>query len=358
MNDPSFSASGRVTPVILSGGAGTRLWPLSRRARPKQMLDLTGGGSMLALTAARVADAALFEAPIVVAGADQAEAIEAALPGLGALILEPAPRNTAPAIALAALAAAPADVLLVLPSDHLVRDGAGFAAAVRRALPFARDGWIVTFGMKAERPETGYGYIERGEALAEGVFRAARFVEKPAAATAAAWAAGGAHDWNGGIFLMQAATYLDALAVHAPELAEAAAAAMAGAGRKGGRILPDRAAFCASPAQSIDYAVMEKAERVAVVPAAIGWSDIGSFGALHIVSEQDEDGNVVVGPGLAIDARGCLIRSEGPLVAAIGVEDLIIVATADAVLVVPKGESQRVREAVAALTAEGRDDLL
>jgi len=342
MDDPSSPGSGRITPVILSGGAGTRLWPLSRRARPKQMLDLTGGGSMLALTAARVADAALFAAPVVVAGAGQAEAIEAALPGVGTLILEPAPRNTAPAIALAALAAARDEVLLVLPSDHLVRDGAGFAAAVRRALPFAREGWIVTFGMKAERPETGYGYIERGEALAQGVFEAARFVEKPDAATAQAFVAGGGHDWNAGIFLMRAGTYLEALEAHAPQIFEAVT----------------KGAFAASPAQSIDYAVMEKAERVAVVPAAIGWSDIGSFGALHIVSDQDERGNVVAGPGLAIDARGCLIRSEGPLVAAIGVEDLVIVATADAVLVVPRAESQRVREAVAALEAKGREELL
>jgi len=347
-----------VTPVILSGGAGTRLWPLSRARRPKQMLDLTGGGSMLALTAKRVAEDDLFAPPIVVAGADQADAISAALPGLGALILEPAARNTAPAIALAAHAVPPDALLLVLPSDHLIRDAAGFADAVRRALPLARDGWIVTFGMKAERPETGYGYIERGEKLGEGLFAAARFVEKPDAATAKAWVAGGRHDWNGGIFLMRAGTYLDALALHAPDMAKAAAAAMAGADRAGVRVHPDRAAFAASPAQSIDYAVMEKAERVAVAPAAVGWSDIGSWEALHDVAERDADGNAVAGPGLAIGARGTLIRSEGPLVAAIGVEDLVIVATGDAVLVVPRKASQRVKEAVEALKLAGRSDLL
>jgi mannose-1-phosphate guanylyltransferase len=347
-----------VVPVILSGGAGTRLWPLSRRARPKQMLDLGGGGTMLALTAARVAGDPLFAPPMVVAGADQADAIEAALPEAGALILEPAARNTAPAIALAAHAAAADDVLLVLPSDHLVRDAAGFRAAVRRALPFAKDGWIVTFGMKAERAETGYGYIERGAALGDEVFAAARFVEKPDAETAEAWVAGGAHDWNGGIFLMRAGTYLDALAEHAPDLAAAAAQAMAGAEREGRRIRPDRALFAASPAQSIDYAVMERARKIAVAPVAVGWSDIGSWDALHLVSEADGDGNVVVGPGLAIDAKGALIRSDGPLVAAIGVEDLVIVATSDAVLVVPRAESQRVKDAVEALKAAGRDDLL
>jgi mannose-1-phosphate guanylyltransferase len=354
----SVSPSPRVTPVILSGGAGTRLWPLSRAASPKQMLDLTGGGSMLALTAARVADAGLFAAPILVAGADQAEAIAAQVPGLACLILEPAPRNTAPAIALAALAAGRDDLLLVLPSDHLVRDAAGFGAAVRRALPFAQDGWIVTFGMKAERAETGYGYIERGAALGEGVFAAARFIEKPGPEAAAAFVAGGVHDWNGGIFLMLAATMIDALGRHAPDILKAARAAMAGARRDGKRVHPDAAAFAASPAQSIDYAVMEKAERVAVVPAAIGWSDIGSFAALHLVSDRDGDGNVVAGPALAIDASGCLIRSDGPMVAAIGVADLVIVATRDAVLVVPRAESQRVREAVEALKAKKREDLL
>jgi len=347
-----------VTPVILSGGAGTRLWPLSRRARPKQLLDLTGGGSMLALTAERVTDPALFAAPTVVAGAEQAEAIERALPGLGTLILEPAARNTAPAIALAALAAGWDDLLLVLPSDHLIADAEGFRTAVRRAAPFAAEGWIVTFGMTAERAETGYGYIARGAALGEGVFAAEGFVEKPDAAAAQAYVAGGRHDWNGGIFLFRAGAMLDALASHAPEILRAAEAAMAGATRDGVRVHPDRAAFAASPAQSIDYAVMEKAATVAVVPVSVGWSDIGSFEALHAVSDQDADGNVVVGPGLAVDAQGCLIRSEGPLVAAIGVEDLVIVATADAVLVVPRRQSQKVKDAVEKLRQEGRDQCL
>jgi len=341
--------SERIVPVILSGGAGTRLWPLSRAARPKQMLDLTGDGSMLALTAARVADQGAFAAPVLVAAADQAEAIEAALPGLGMLILEPVARNTAPAIALAVLAAAPDALLLVLPSDHLIRDATGFRAAVLRAAPLAADGWIVTFGMKPERAEAGYGYVERGAPLGEGLFEAARFVEKPDAATAAAFVAGGAHDWNGGIFLFRAETMRAALAVHAPDILRAAEAAIAGATRAGARLLPEPAAFAASPAQSIDYAVMEKAERIAVAPVAVGWSDIGSFEALHNVSAQDGAGNVVVGPGLALDAQGCLIRSEGPLIAAIGVEDLVIVATAEAVLVVPRAQSQRVREAVEAL---------
>jgi len=345
-----------IIPVILSGGSGTRLWPLSRGARPKQMLDLLGAGSMLAVTAGRVADAGLFSAPVLVAAPGHAEAIEAALPGLGGLILEPEAKNTAPAIALAALAAAADDVLLVLPSDHLIADVAGFRDAVRRALPFAEQGWLVTFGMRAERGETGYGYIERGPALGEGVHQAVRFVEKPDAATAGRFAAGGRHDWNGGIFLIRAGAYLDALAEHAPGIAGAAKAAMAGARREGRRLHPDAAAFAASPSQSIDYAVMEQAARVAVVPCAIGWSDVGSWEALHQVAARDEAGNAIAGDVLALGASNCLIRSEGPLVAAIGVEDLVVIATADAVLIVPRAQSQRVKEAVEALKEKGRGE--
>ncbi|TMJ20145.1 MAG: mannose-1-phosphate guanylyltransferase/mannose-6-phosphate isomerase [Alphaproteobacteria bacterium] len=344
-----------IIPVILSGGSGTRLWPLSRAGQPKQMLDLTGAGSMLGMTAERVADPGLFAAPWVVAGTSQADAIEGALPALGSLILEPAARNTAPAIALAALAAAPDDLLLILPSDHLIADAAGFRAAAERAAPFAREGWIVTFGMKPERAETGYGYIERGAALGAGVHQAARFVEKPDAATAEAYVESGRHDWNGGIFLMRAGAYLEALEAHAPDIASAARAAMDGARREGARIYPEEAAFARSPAISIDYAVMEKAGKVAVAPVAVGWSDVGSWEALMEVSASDAEGNALSGDVVALGASGCLIRSEGPLVAAIGVEDLVIVATADSVLIVPKAQSQRVKEVVEALREKGRD---
>jgi len=293
---------------------------------------------------------------VVVAGAAQADAIEAALPGLGSLILEPAARNTAPAIALAALAADEDDILLILPSDHQIGDPAGFRAAVARALQFARDGWLVTFGMKAERGETGYGYIERGPALGEGVHQAVRFVEKPDAATAGRYAAGGRHDWNGGIFLMRAGTFLDSLRAHAPRIAKAAKAAMTLARRKGRRILPDAAAFAASPSLSIDYAVMEKADKVAIMPVAVGWSDVGSWEALYDISQRDEAGNAIAGDVMAMGAKNCLIRSEGPLITAIGIEDLIVIATGDAVLIVPRAHSQRVKHAVEALKGQGRDE--
>ncbi len=342
-----------ILPVILSGGAGTRLWPLSRAKRPKQMLALTGAETMLAMTARRVADPALYAPPIVVAPAEQAEAVEAEVAQAGMLILEPCARNTGPAIALAALNAAPEDVLLVLPSDHLIRDAEAFGAAVRRGLPHAAAGWIVTFGMAPDRAETGYGYIRRGEALAEGVFAAERFVEKPDAATAGRFVEQGGHDWNAGIFLMRADALTGGLERHAPAILAAARAAVAGQTRQGRRVRPDAAAFAEAPARSIDHALMEQAERVAVVPAAVGWSDIGSWAALHAAGGGDANDNVVEGAAIALDASGCLIRSEGPLVAAIGVEDLVIVATADAVLVVPRAQSQRVREAVERLGAEG-----
>lgn len=357
-DDPRF---GKITPVILCGGSGTRLWPLSRAARPKQMLDLTGGGTMLALTAARVGNAQMFNPAIVVAGEDQADAIEAQMSGLGALVLEPCPRNTAPAILLGALEAAritgPEQIILVLPSDHLIDDVEAFNAAVGKAIALARAGWLVTFGMKAERPDTGYGYIERGAALAEGVFEARRFVEKPDAATAAGFVADGGFDWNGGIFLMTAGAYCDALGRYAPDLLIHGQAA-AGHRREGIRVHADPRRFASCPSVAIDVAVMEKSDKVAVAPVSAGWSDIGSFAALAEALAPDADGNVLEGDALAIGAKNCLVRSDGPMVTAIGVENLVIVATRDAVLVVPKDQSQRVKEAVEALRQAGRADLL
>jgi mannose-1-phosphate guanylyltransferase/mannose-1-phosphate guanylyltransferase/mannose-6-phosphate isomerase len=345
-----------ITPVILSGGAGTRLWPLSRAGRPKQMLALTGAEPMLRTTARRVADRAVYAPPVVVAPAAQAAAIEAEVEEIGTLILEPCARNTAAAIALAALAVTADALLLVLPSDHMVADPAALGAAVRRAAAFAAQGWIVTFGMKAERAETGYGYVERGPLLGEGVHEAAAFVEKPDAARAAAYVEGGRHDWNGGIFLMRADVLVAGLERHAPAIIAAARRAMELRQTEGARVMPDAEAFAAAPSLSIDYALMEKAEKVAVAPVAAGWSDVGSFAALHEAAGKDADGNAFSGDVLAVDARDCLIRSEGPLVAALGIEELVIVATGDAVLVARKGDSQRVRELVERLKAEGRGE--
>ena len=336
-----------------------RLWPLSRLGRPKQMLALAGERTLLQQTAARVADEALFAAPVVVAAEAQGDAIEVQLGEAGVrpalLILEPAARNTAPAIALAALACESDDLLLVLPSDHLVKEEAAFRTAVAAARPVAEAGWLVTFGLAPERAETGYGYIRRGQAVAgaQGAFRVEAFVEKPDRRAAEAYLADGGYLWNSGMFLLRAGDCLAALREHAPYLMPAVEAAMAGARREGARLMPDAASFARVPAQSIDHAVMEKHERVAVVPAAMGWSDVGSWEALHDVLDKDPADNVLAGDVVAIDCEGSLIRSDGPVVAAIGARDMIVVATERSVLIVPRGQSQRVQEAVEALIRRG-----
>ena len=345
--------STKIVPVILSGGSGTRLWPMSRTGQPKQLLALTHADTMLQLTARRTPQDNGFAAPIVVANAAHADIIEAQLAAAGVtdtlLILEPMARNTAPAIALAAVAAAPDAVLLVMPSDHVITDPAAFRAAIDRALPLVTDGAMATFGITPDGPETGYGYIQAGAALADGVHAVARFVEKPDRATAQSYLDAGGYHWNGGIFLFRADTYLAALDIHAPAMADAARRAVAGSAREHGRLFPDPVAFAASPSDSVDYAVMEKAEHVVVVPVAMGWSDVGSWDALYDMAARDADGNAVHGDVVAIDTRNCMIRSDGPLVAMVGVSDLIVVATGDAILILPRGESQEVKRAIAAL---------
>jgi mannose-1-phosphate guanylyltransferase len=342
-----------IIPVILSGGSGTRLWPMSRPEMPKQLLALTAEQTMLQLTAAR-APSPRFAAPIVVANAQHADLIEDQLDAAGAradaLVLEPVGRNTAPAIALAALAAGGGEAaLLVMPSDHVIGDVAAFHAAVEAALPLVGQGWLVTFGITPDAPETGYGWIQVGEPLADGIHRVARFVEKPPLDRAQEMLAAGDHAWNGGIFLFRADMFLGALAAHAPEMLGAAQAAMAGARREGARIYPDAEAFARSPSDSIDYAVMEKAERVAVVPVAMGWSDVGSWDALHAISDTDEAGNLHRGEVLAIDTRNCLVRTDGVRVSLVGVEDLIVVASGNDVLVLPRGRSQEVKKLIEAM---------
>lgn len=348
-----------IVPVILSGGVGTRLWPLSRPERPKQLLPLTADETMLQLTARRTAGER-FAAPIVVAGSDHADEIERQLTGVGAapaaLILEPAGRNTAPAIALAALAVAdPATPLLVMPSDHVIADVDAFHAAISAALPLIADGWLATFGIAPDAPETGYGWIEVGEPLAPGVNRVAHFVEKPAADEAKRMLDAGGYAWNGGIFLFRADAYLAALERHAPEILRDCRIAMEQARREGARILPDEAAFAACPSNSIDYAVMEKADRVAVAPVAMGWSDVGSWDALHALS-ADEAGNAIHGDVIALETTRTLVRSDGRRVALVGVSDLIVVASGDDVLIVPRGRSQDVKRLLEAMAARDTDE--
>lgn len=348
-----------ITPVILSGGSGTRLWPLSRSRKPKQLLALTGDRTMLQMTAARCPDPATFAPAIIVTNALHADEIAAQMVDCptAAIILEPAGRNTAPAIALAAMEAAPDATLLVMPSDHVIEDVAAFHAAIAAAMPLVREGWLVTFGIAPDKPETGYGYIRRGETIAPGVQKVEAFVEKPDAERAAHYLASGDYSWNGGIFLFRADAYLAALTRFEPAMVAAVRAALDDADRDGLMIRPERDAFLACPSESIDYAVMEKADRVAVAPVEMGWSDVGSWDALHALGTPDADGNVMHGDVVAIDTRDCFIRSEGPVVTTVGVHDLIVVATRDAVMIVPRGSSQDVKRIVEQLKVAGHGTL-
>lgn len=349
----------RIWPVLLSGGVGARLWPVSRVAMPKQLLGLTGSATMLQATAQRCDDNTRFHPPLIVASATHAAQIGAQLAAIGiapaALILEPVARNTAPAIALAALEVLrrdPDGVMLVMPSDHHIADPQALQVAINAAWPFADSGWLVTFGITPDSPATGYGYIEIGAPLADDVNKVAQFVEKPDVATATRWLAAGHHAWNGGIFLLRADALCDALATHAQPILAACTAAFATADRDDDRITPDAALFAACPANSIDYAVLEQAARVAVVPVTMGWSDIGSWDALRDLGPGDADGNVCSGAVLTKDSRNCLLRSDGPIIAAIGVENLVIVATEDAVLVCAAGQTQAVRGIVDRLAGD------
>ena len=337
-------SSQRIIPVILSGGSGTRLWPMSTPETPKQFLALTGDRTMFQLTLDRVRDEALFAPPMIVANARHADLIEGQLEGRAAtLMLEPCARNTAPAIALAAIEAGSAPIL-VMPSDHVIADVGGFHAAIARALPLVDAGWLVTFGITPDGPETGYGYIQIGDSVGEGVHRVECFVEKPNRAKAEALLAQGNHAWNGGIFLFRADMFLNALSVHAPNILACAQASLDQAVRVGARILPNEAAFAASPSDSIDYAVMEKADQVAVVPVAMGWSDLGSWDALHEIGAKDASGNVLSGDVRLGEGQGNLIKTDGIRISATGIDDLIIVATGNDVMILRRGQSQDVKK--------------
>nr|WP_275672427.1 mannose-1-phosphate guanylyltransferase/mannose-6-phosphate isomerase [Thermomonas alba] len=347
----------KLQPVLLSGGSGTRLWPLSREAYPKQFLPLADEVTMLQATWRRVAPLA-DAAPIVVAGEDHRFLVAEQLRQIGAptpaILLEPAGRNTAPAIAAAALQAMAAGddpLLLVLPSDHVVRDLAAFRAAVRAAMPAAEAGRLVTFGIVPAAPETGFGYIQA--APGEGVRPVLRFVEKPDAATARAYLDAGGYYWNSGMFLLRASRYLDELQRFRPDILAAVRAAFAAAARDGDFIRLDKTAFAACPSDSIDYAVMEKTDAAAVLPVDIGWNDVGSWSALWEVSAQDADGNAHHGDVIAIDSRNSYAYARR-LVALVGVDDLVVVETDDAVLVARKDRVQQVKDVVARLKDEAR----
>lgn len=354
----------QIVPVILCGGSGTRLWPLSRALLPKQLLALQGTGTLLQETFRRVQGLGPdCEAPLVLCNEAHRFLVDAQLRQAGArpqLILEPVGRNTAPAVAVAALraAAAQADdpLLLVLPSDHVVTDPGAFQAAVRAALPAAGAGELVTFGVVPERPETGYGYI-RGAPAGAGPRRIEEFVEKPDLATARGFLASGRHFWNSGMFLFSASAYLRELRLFAPDILAACEAAVAAGAIEATALRLEDAAFRACRAQSIDYAVMEGTTRGSVVPLSAGWSDVGSWAALHEVSAQDAAGNVTIGDVMAIDCRDSYLRAESRLVGVVGLEDCVVVETRDAVMVAPRARAQDVKLLVEALAAAGRPEV-
>lgn len=355
----------RITPVLLSGGAGTRLWPLSRALYPKQLYPLVNERSLLQETASRVRDAGLFTPPIVISNdthrfaiAEQLRAIDIAPQQL---VLEPEGRNTAPAVAVAACLAQEENakaLLLVLPSDHLIRDPKRFFEAVAAGKAAAEKGSLVTFGIVPTAPETGYGYIERGAPLqeVEGCFEVSRFVEKPDRPTAEKLLATKATYWNSGIFLFRADSFLEELDRLQPKIGTAARKAVAGASLDFDFFRLEREAFAASPSISIDYAVMEHTPAAAVVPADMGWSDVGSWAALQKIETPDAQGTVQVGDVIAEDVRNAYLRSEGPLLAALGVENVIVVATKDAVLVLDRDRAEEVKTIVEKLKAAGREE--
>lgn len=346
--------------VLLSGGVGSRLWPVSREAYPKQFLPLAGDNSMLVDTVARVADIT-DSSPLYICNEEHrfivAEQVHGVYPG--EIVLEPVGRNTAPAVAIAALRALAEDesaMLLVLPADHLISDTAAFLAAVEVALVQARAGRLVTFGVVPDRPETGYGYIRRAGALDDRSYAIGEFVEKPDAATAKTYLDSGDYYWNSGMFLLGAQVYLEELRRLAPDMVIACEAALAGAATDLDFVRLDQGAFEVCPADSIDYAVMEKTELGAVVPLECGWSDVGAWSALWEAGTKDANGNVLQGDVLLDEGSNNYLRAESRLLAATGVNNLVVVETPDAVLISERGRVQNVKQLVSALKSAGRDE--
>lgn len=332
-----------IHPVILCGGSGTRLWPRSRKHRPKPFLPLLGERTLFQQSLDRAADPARFAPPVIVAGSAHCGFIEdqAGARAGARLIVEPAAKNTAPAIALAAHALPPEAVMLVCPSDHHIADEAAFLAGVREAAALAEEDFMVAFGIQPTGPETGYGYIRKGAPLALGN-DVAQFVEKPDRATAEQFLAADDYVWNGGIFAFRAGAFLAELTAHRPTMAARVAEAWAGARQDGWQVYPDADAFAAINGESVDYAVMENTARAAVVSADMGWSDIGNWDALMTAREADDAGNRVRGPVDLSDCRNVMVESDRLRVSVVGLEDVIVVVDGDEVLVTSRAGAQQV----------------
>jgi mannose-1-phosphate guanylyltransferase / mannose-6-phosphate isomerase len=357
-----------IHPVILSGGSGTRLWPLSRAMYPKQFIHFFNGqrGSFLGETLTRLPADDGFEAPILLCNNDHRFLVKDELERSGAraqaIILEPVARNTAPAIAVAALMVErddPSGILVVMPSDHIIGDGTGFSGSIRRAAEVAASGRLVLFGIAPNEPHTGYGYIRRGAAL-DGfdgaAFSVDGFTEKPDLETAGRYLADGGYFWNSGIFVLHAATFLEELAQFEPRILAAARAALATAERDVDFLRLERNSFAQAPGNSVDYAVMERTTKAAMLPLDSGWSDVGSWRSLWDVAPRDGDGNYVHGDAVLEDTHDCYLHSEKSLISTIGVKDLIVVDTPDALLVADKSRTQDVSKIVARLRQSNRKE--
>ncbi|MFZ0491878.1 MAG: mannose-1-phosphate guanylyltransferase/mannose-6-phosphate isomerase [Acidimicrobiia bacterium] len=347
-----------ILPVILAGGVGTRLWPVSRKSMPKQFTALHSDKSMLQETIDRLATLDHVSNPIIVTGSAQASTVREQAPR-STLIVEPVGRNTAPAAALAALYATAhgADpIMLVCPADHVIKDLDAFRDAVLGALPHAEEGRLVTFGVVPAAPETGYGYIEKGPDL-DGAFLVARFVEKPNAAIAANYIASGRYLWNSGMFVFRASRFLEELGLHRPDMLADVREASSRSARKNGTIRIDEESFAAVNGDSIDYAVMEQTADAVVVPLDAGWNDIGTWAALWDIADTDDDDNVLIGDVVAVDTSGSYVRSTGRLVTVVGLDDIVVVETPDAILVASREHAQHVRRIVEYLEAAERPEV-
>lgn len=329
-----------IQPVVLCGGSGTRLWPLSRADRPKPFLPLLGDRTLFQQTLDRLNEGGLFAEPLIVAGEKHVPLVEQQA-GDYSLIVEPAARNTAPAIALAAARVEPDTMLLVCPSDHHIADRQAFLEAVAKAQGLARDGKLVCFGIEPDRPETGYGYIEKGESLGEG-HKVARFVEKPDEATAQAYLESGRFAWNSGMFVFRAGTFMDELARHRPEMAKAARQAVENGSEDGAQFYPESSAFTRIKGESVDYALMENTAHAAVVSADIGWSDIGDWNSLMNAREAAGLGLLADGTR-TIDADGVMTVGMDRRISVVGLDNVIVVVDGGDVLVLSRDAAQAVK---------------
>ena len=358
-----MTGSHRIHPVILSGGSGTRLWPLSRAALPKQLLALHGARTMIQDTVLRsqVPDAL---PPLVICNEGHRFLVAEQLQSIGvtpaAIVLEPMGRNTTAAAAVAALLVAaedPEGIVLLMPSDHVVTDGAAFRLAVEAAVAAARNGRIATFGIQPERPDTGYGYIQRGNALSDGCFEVRRFAEKPNLETAEAYLSSGDYFWNSGMFVFRADVMLAEIERFEPDTAAACCAALSASKHDIDFTRLDPAAFESAKDISLDFAVMERTALAAVVPCDMGWSDVGAWSSLWALHSRDANGNVTQGDVILHDTENSFVRNEKGLTALVGVKDIVVIVTEDAVLVADKHRSQDVKAIVDKLRHEGRPEL-